>query len=328
MQKIDLKDAIVELLEQPKLEEKLVDGLLLNVVEFTYLITPLKTGPLTIPPLAIQGAIPQKGKGQFRSFFNDDLDPFGMMQGFNSLKPFTLVTDEVELNVQNIVLDVSPWLPATQLTLEEKLPADETLRVGQPFSRTFIIKAKGPKASQLPHLEDFQNQIPSFKVYADKPEEEQNIFQGIVHSIRKEQYTFVPEKAGTLTLPEISIHWWDSVKKEKKVSTIPSKTLEILPSLETKASDPEQVYSNELETVTAQRKKAVFFNPMIGVLLFFLIGALIWGFTLQRKIANLTKVSSKKQIPTSSPKPQKRVSQPVKVIQKEKKEKLPDLNPT
>ena len=85
-QKMQVEEAIVEFLEEPKFEERVIEGVLLNVAEFSYLITPLKTGPLTIPPLAIQGVIPQKRRG----FFSDDLDPFAVMQSFGRGKPFAL----------------------------------------------------------------------------------------------------------------------------------------------------------------------------------------------------------------------------------------------
>lgn len=325
-QKMQVEDAIVELLEEPKLEEKIIDGVLLNVVEFTYLITPLKTGSLTIAPIAIQGAIPQNRKGQF----NDDFGPFAFMQGFDRLKPFTLMTEEIRLDVQPAVPEVSPWLPAKALTLEELWPSDQTLRVGEPFSRGFLIKAEGLKASQLPRLEDLQSQNSTLKVYADKPEEQENVVQGIIHSMRKEHYTLIPQQAGTWVLPAISIIWWDSAKKEKRTSTIPARTVQILPALETATSIPQAITS--APTTTGATEASVSSVPfllygIIGILTFFLAAALLWGFTLQRKIASLTKDPFQKPIP-SAVKPKKKISPSVTGVQKEKKEKLPDLNPT
>ncbi len=322
-QKIQVEDAIVELLEKPKLEEKVIGGVLLNVVEFTYLITPLKTGSLTIPPIAIQGAIPQKRKGEHRSFFDDD--PFSFMQGFDPLKPFTLTTEEIKLDVQPALSEVSPWLPAKALTLEEQWPSDQTLRVGEPLSRGFLIKAEGLKASQLPHLEEL-TQSSTFKAYADKPEEQEKVLQGILHSMRKEQYTLIPQQAGTWVLPEISISWWDSAKKEKRTSTIPARTVQILPALETAPSVPHDIATPP--TTAAAEASSVrppfILYGIIGILAFFLTAALLWGFTLQRKIASLTQKPIKP--PTATPK--KAISPPVIAVQKEKKEKLPDLNPT
>jgi hypothetical protein len=326
-QKMQVEDAIVELVEEPKLAERPIEGVLHHVLEFTYLITPLKTGPLKIPSMAIQGAIPQKRTGQYRSFFNDDLDPFTLLQGFERLKPFALTAEESALDVQPSISEISPWLPAKALDLEEQWSNDQTLRVGEPFSRSFLIKAEGCKASQLPHLEDLQNQNGTFKVYADKPEEEEKVFQGALQSMRKEQYTLIPQQAGACVLPEISISWWDSAKKEKRTSTILARTVHILPALETAASASQENTSPvATEAAISSVRPPFVLYGIIGILTFFLTAALLWGCTLQRKITSLTKGPAQKPLTPPPAKPQKKLS-PL-VIQKEKKEKLPDLNPT
>lgn len=321
-QKIQVENAIVELLGEPKVEERVVGGVSLNVVEMNYLITPLKTGSLTIPSMAIQGRVPQKRN-------HDDLNPFRFMHGFDSLKPFTLMTEEIQLDVQPAIPEVSPWLPAKALTLEELWPSDQTLRVGEPFSRGFLIKAEGLKASQLPHLEDLQNQSSTFKVYADKPEEQEKVFQGTIQSMRKEQYTLIPQQAGSWMLPEISISWWDSAKKEKRNSIIPARAVHILPALETATTVPQEnisapTTSAAIDTPVSTDHPHYLLYGIIGILTFFLTVALIWGFTLQRKISSLTQGSFQKPIP----KPKKSISPPETFAPKEKKEKLPDLNPT
>ncbi len=283
-QKLQVDGAIVELLEDPKLEQRTIEGVLLNVVELNYLITPLKTGPLKISPIAIQGATPQKRKGHFS--FDDDLDPFAIMQGFRPLKPFTLTAEEIQLDVQPAISEMSPWLPAKALTLEEQWPSDQTLRAGEPFSRGFLIKAEGLKASQLPHLEDLQSQSSTFKVYADKPEEQEKVVQGIIHSIRKEQYTLIPQQAGTCMLPEISISWWDSAKKEKRTSTIPARTVQILPALNTTTSTPQE---NASATTAATEAPLTSVRPpyllygIIGVLTFFLTASAALGIHTAKK---------------------------------------------
>ncbi len=310
-QKMQVEDAIVELVEEPKLEEKYIGGSVLSVVEFSYLITPLKAGTLTIAPIAIQSTIPEKRKGQFGAFFNSHVDPFAIMQGLDPLKPFTLMTDEVRLDVQPPIAEVSPWLPAKDLSLTEQWPSNQTLRVGEPFSRTFVVRAEGLKTTQLPRLEDLQKQQSAFKVYADKPEEQEKVSQGTIHSLRKEQYTLIPQQAGAWVLPEVSISWWDSEKKEKRTSTIPARTVDIQPALV--ETTPSVAQKSTTQEPIVENRPPIFLYGAIGVLVVALIIALMWAFALKRKIVNLT------PHPIAPPKP---------TIQKAKKERLPDLNPT
>lgn len=285
-EKLQVEGAIVEVLEEPKV--------LNNTVEFTYLITPMKTGTLTIPSIAIQGAISQKGK-------KDEIDLFSLVRGVGRLKPITLMSEEMTFEVQPPAVDLSPWLPAKSLILEELPLSEHHFRVGEPFTRTFLIRAEGLKASQLPRLEDHHKS--SFRLYADKPEEEEKIVQGSLKSTRKEHFTLIPSQAGTQVLPEITIAWWDSVNKEKRTAVIPARTLEILPAPTLQQPEP-PLPSEPLQP-------PYFLYGVIGALSIALAISLIWGFSLKRKLnPKLPKVSVKKPTP------------------KEKKEKLPDLNPT
>lgn len=327
VQKIQVQDAIVELIGEPKLEEKFIDGTLFNVVDFTYLITPLKTGSLKIPAMVIQGDIPQTRKEQFNTYSHDDL--FSIMQGLDRLKPFSLISEDIQLDVQPAISGVSPWLPARTLILEEQWPNHQTLRAGEPITRGFVIKAEGVKASQLPHLEDLQAPQLGFKIYADKPEEQEKISDGIIHSLRKEQYTLIPQQGGTLVLPEISISWWDSVKKEKKTSTIPARTVQILPAVETAATIPSEIkIQNSAETPVPSTNSSYILYSIIGILIFLFIAALLWGIALQRKIASLTEGPTQKPIKQPAANPKKTIPQLNDAVQNDKKEKLPDLNPT
>ncbi|CRX37950.1 BatD family protein [Estrella lausannensis] len=321
---LQVDDAMVELVEKPKLLEKIIGGVALNVVEYNYLITPLKSGSLTIPPMVIQGAIPQKRKARSASYFDDELDPFALMQGLDRLSPFTMTSDEIKLEIQPPVNGMSPWLPAKALTLQELWPKDQQLRVAEPFSRGLVIEADGLKASQLPNLAELQNLSTSFKVYADKPEEQEKVSRGGIHSSRKEQYTLIPQQAGTWTLPEISIEWWDSVKKEKRTSKIPAREVTILPG----ASQPQEVapppsapVSNE--AAPASSESTLWLYGTIAALSFLLAAALLWIIILQRKIHSLTDGVTPKPAARSATK------MPLdSAKKKEKKEKLPDLNPT
>lgn len=298
MQKITIEDALVEMTGEPGIEERIIDGLATKIIGINYIITPLKVGQLTIPSTIIQGGIPAKRKSRTRSFFDDDFDAFSMLRHFDRLEPFALSTDEIVLEVQPPIADVNPWLPALSLTIEEKWDESQTLQVGEPLTRGFKIVAEGVKASQLPSLNDRQISDRAFKIYADKPEMDDHVRNGIVKSYRNEQYTLIPHQSGTLTLPEITIPWWDVTKHAIAYTTVPSRNLEVLPIPEnTQQSDlPPTVGAThaitEPQVVVNQN------NPLLYVLIAGLVSLLLfvffWGFTLQKKIARLTDTPEKK----------------------------------
>lgn len=332
-QKLHVEDAIVEIESQPKVYEKIVDGARVKVIEFGYLITPLKAGTLKIPSHVVQGSGTVKWKHNTRSFFDNDFDPFFMMQGFDQLKPFSLATGDTVLNVLPPHPDVNPWLPAKSLRIEEVWDDTQPLQVGEFFTRGFKIDAEGISSTQLPNLNDQQVGNNKFKIYADKPELKDETKEGRVISSRKEQYTIIPQQAGTLTLPEISVSWWDVSKNQKVTRVIPSRTLNVIPAQEGSQKTPvTDVAESKIEPAIISDASI---NPLlygiISVLAGFLLLVLIWGILLQKRVNRLLSpldgakpVKPAKVVPVQV----KSSFDPFAVAPKSKKEKLNDLNPT
>jgi hypothetical protein len=335
MENIELENAIIEMKGEPKIYPQVVEGINLNVIELNYFITPIQAGLLKIPSRLIHGATPVKRKAQRRSFFDDDFDPFSLMQGFDQLKPFALKTEEMMLEIQPPVPEMTPWLPAKSVKIEEIWDDKQTFQVGEPFNRVFKITVEGLKSNQIPSLSDLYKSNNFFKIYADKPElkdEEQN---SSIVSYRKEQYTLIPQQSGTLELPEVSILWWDVAKKEKVLTKVPSRAINIIAATEnikmpTAPMQKPSIDSNSepvLAQTTAQSNYTWWLIGLsIGLALLF-ITALIWVSVLKNKIrqlkktpTNLQNVNNKKNSLTlnENPKQGKNV----------KKEKLNPLNPT
>jgi hypothetical protein len=281
---------------------------------------------LKIPSTVIRGDILIKKKVSMNSLFDDDFDPFAFMQGFGRMQPFAMTTQEVVLDVQPAVAGVSPWLPAMSLEIVETWDDAQQKQVGEALSRTFQIVAEGVNSNQLPSLNEGQMNSSFFKVYADKPELFDEIKNGIIKSSRKESFTIIPQKAGLLTLPEISIAWWDVTKKEKVVTTIPSRTLQILPAFNNTQGNLENRENSSSEINVSSSLTTPILSPLIygsiAGLALLLVVAICWGIVLQRRMARLLKPEKNEKITENH---QKKRLKPSK---SGKNEKLPDLNPT
>lgn len=333
IQKFNMEDAIIEPNGEPKVYKKVVDGINVNVIELSYLMTPLKTGLLKIPSFAIQGEIPMKRQSATRSSFDDDFEPFFMLSGFDRLKPFMLTTQEEVLDVQPAIAGVTPWLAAQSVKIEEIWDEAQTLQVGEPIIRSLKIVAKGILSNQLPSLNEQQMGEHHFKIYADKPEMRDEIKDENIYSSRQEQYTLIPQQSGVLTLPEISVIWWDVTKNEKALALLPSRKLEILPSPENTKSHI-SLTDEEKSTLPASQDISIqnhaFLYALIAGLVALLFAVFFWVIALQKKIRRLAEPSAELRI--ASPKEKSRQSlysqSKQKLPGKDKKEKLPDLNPT
>jgi hypothetical protein len=328
MPKFSIEDAIVEPNGEPRVEKKIVDGIRLNTVTFNYLVTPLNAGTLHIPSITLQGAMPVKRKTQSNSFFDHDFDPFFLMPGFDRLQPFTTASTPVTLNVQPAVAGIVPWLPARNLTIEESWDPSQKLEVGEPITRSIKIVAEGILSSQLPDLSERQNRDQHLKVYADKPVIGDEIKEKTIHSYRLEQYTLIPQQSGNLTLPEITLEWWDVAKNEKAVASLPSRSVEIHPNIHSVKNIPSTTTTQDLSVSATIPDSSIQRDPLlyglIAGLAILLIAAMIWVTVLQKKISQITSPPK-----ADKPKPQQTVQPPKpKAKPKDKNEKLPDLNPT
>lgn len=306
IQNLTLDDAIIEANGEPKIYDKVVNGKNVGVIEFNYFITPLKADTLVIPSVVIQGGMPVR-RNSPRSFFDEDYDPFAMMQGFDRLKPFAIKTPETPIEVQPPVAGIAPWLPVKSLKIEEIWNEPQLMQVGEPFTRSFKISADGIKSSQLPSLKDLQ--VGPFKVYADKPELIDEVKDGVIKSYRKEQYTIIPQQAGDMVLPEISLPWWNVTTKEKMFAQVPSRKLSIVPSQEVAYKTPtmEVVAPPPVpQQVIVIQRDPLLYLYMTGLA----FCMLIWGFFLHRKIVKLNHPKLSKEVINN------------------RKRKLSDLNPT
>ncbi len=332
MHKIQVEDAIVEVNGEPKVFERVVNGIRADIVEFSYLITPLKAGPLEIPPAIVQGGIPIKRRANGGSLFDNDFDPIAIMQGFNQLKPFSITTEKTILDVQPAIAGVNPWLPARALQIEETFDHAQPLQVGSPLTRSFKIAAEGVKASQLPSLQDKQVRDSSFKIYADNPGLKDEVKDSRIKSYRTEHYTLVPQEDGDLTLPEIAVVWWDVIGKEKRVTIVPARTLQVLPAPvaePSKASLESQDGPILMQSQVVITKKNYVLYTIIAGLASLLFVAIAFGILLQNKVLRLSGAGTLKSADKSEFTPQSLVPKSEKKpIQTDKKEKLPDLNPT
>lgn len=329
VQKFELEGAIIEPVGEPVIYDKIDNGIRVGVIEFNYLITPVQTGSLLVPSIVIQGEIHQKRRSE--SFFDEGFDPYSLFQGLVPLTPFVSSTEEKMLNVQPPIAEVNPWLPIHSLKMEEYLDSSQNFQEGEIFTRSIIIEAEGVHSSQLPNLEELQANRSELKVYADKPELKDEIKKGKLKSARKEQYTFIPQKSGEVTLPEITIAWWDVINHKKMVSTIPSRIINIIPQIRNNTEIqklPNEPKEMNVKPFTTHIVDNLILYVLITGLSILLLGAIFWLILLQRKMTRLFEKGEKKKeeaILTPSQSTAKKTSTPKAI---KRRDKLDDLNPT
>lgn len=222
----EVEGARVIPLNMDKAYQEYQDGNPVQVVERTFGIIPEKSGRLSIPPIELYGALPNMSA----AVTPGDLFAQGML--FNGLNDFQkevrLETNAVELDVQGKPAGwVGWWLPSgdVKIHVDDQFPS--VINVGDSLTRTIQLVATGVEGSQLPTID-----IPAVagvKVYPS-PEQRDTIQteSGDILGTIKTSVVLVPTKNGEMTLPDISVPWFNVVSGRTEFARLPSKKIKVV----------------------------------------------------------------------------------------------------
>ncbi|MFZ8890288.1 MAG: hypothetical protein ACO2YV_06635, partial [Pseudomonadales bacterium] len=120
----------------------------------------------------------------------------------------------------------APWLPARNLSLEATYdPALERAQVGVPLEQTLRLRAEGIAASTLPPLP-----APSargLRTYDSQTALEEAVRGPWLQAEQRMVTVLMPEEAGALRLPTLSLPWWDTQADELRYATLPGAQLTV-----------------------------------------------------------------------------------------------------
>lgn len=196
------------------------------VIERKYALFPQKAGTLHIPAQSAQVQTASAGG----SFF----DPFPGMG--KTLRARSRALD-ITVQPQPAGFKGNTWLPSSEVQLvEEWSPNPPTFKVGEPVTRSITLFADGVTAAQLPNLQTYN--IPGIKTYPDQPLLKDNKQSDGIIGGRTEKVALMPTRAGTYTLPEINIPWFNTKTGKTEVAHIAQRTIKVLPGAVSTTAPP------------------------------------------------------------------------------------------
>ncbi|UVM47908.1 MULTISPECIES: BatD family protein [unclassified Pseudomonas] len=231
---LQIPDARIEQLGEPRTYEKAINGLRHGVIEMRYAIYPQHSGVLTIPAQMFSATPVDTQPSQ-------DATPQGPKPG----KLMRVSSAEIPLTVKakpaTYPADV-PWLPARSLSLGESWsPEPDHAQVGDSLTRSLTLNAEGLASSQLPPLP--ATEINGLRRYPDQPVlSNQSGERGLIGS-REDREALVPTRTGAIDLPSVEVVWWNTFEDHLEHSSLPARTLQVAsnPSLivDTPAGGPQ-----------------------------------------------------------------------------------------
>lgn len=207
------------------------------VAETRFALYPQQSGELVIPSLLYQVSV-DNGQGSM----------WNRLYGNNS-NVLRLRTDEQRINVLPIPAEAKnqSWIPAKDISLKEHWSAGiDTLKVGEPITRSITIAADGLTAGQITPLS--LADIDGLTFYQDQAQtDDQKSERGILGT-RIETIAIIPTRSGEFTLPEINLRWWDTEEKIFKTATLEAVTLNVTGGIGAIAQNPTENVSADTTT--------------------------------------------------------------------------------
>ncbi|MDH4581462.1 protein BatD [Pseudomonas sp. BN415] len=215
---LQMDDARVEQLGDPRTYEKEINGVRHGVIEVRYAVFPQKSGVLNIPPQVFSATLVDPGS-------ETGYQPFGPRPGkltrVNSPRiPLTVMPKPSEYPTD------APWLPARNLTLAESWSPDpKGVQAGDSLTRSLLLNVEGLSSAQIPPLP--ATQAEGLRRYPDQPQRSNKIDdRGLIGS-REEREALVPTASGRLELPAVVVTWWNTRDNRVERSEIAARTLEV-----------------------------------------------------------------------------------------------------
>jgi hypothetical protein len=198
------------------------NGIRYEVFERRYAIFPQKSGELKINPVMFEGRVNAQ---QPMTIF----DQFRMS---GQLKRLRSKAVSATIKAAPDTINLQDWLPSTEVQLLEEWSDDiQNIKTGDPVTRTITIAAEGLTAVQLPDL-TFE-EIDGLKQYPDKPITEDRPSTSGITGLKQIKVAIIPTVAGSYTLPEVKLQWWNTKTNKSESATIPEKVLTAIGSATT-----------------------------------------------------------------------------------------------
>lgn len=200
------------------------NGYTYKVIERSWALIPQRSGNIRVHGPVFQGQ--RTGPGIPNAWFNN---PNGLLnvplQGFGGAVRASAPVAQIDARAPPANAG-KPWLPAQGVELKlSGVPANGEIDAGTPLTVTLTISASGQPADALP-----EPQLPAIagaRVYPDQTRDSTNDSGEWLQGTRTRTFAIVPERNGRLTIPAITLDWWNVAQDRPEQAKTTARTLEV-----------------------------------------------------------------------------------------------------
>ena len=210
--------AVLEPLGKAQESTEVVKGIRYEVYSWRYAVFPEQSGDLTIQPPVFQAEqISRRGSR----------NPFGSALFGGARTPVVARAQPKTIRIEAVPPGGDgPFLPARAVSLHEQiLPEAEAATVGEPLTRVIELRVDGQLLSQMEPLDVALPQ--GARSYPEAPQGESLAAQLGVQARQTSRWVVIPERSGNLTLPGVTVRWWDTEADRWRDARLPERRLTV-----------------------------------------------------------------------------------------------------
>ncbi|HKT42031.1 MAG TPA: BatD family protein [Rhodanobacteraceae bacterium] len=224
------------------------NGYAYQVIEYSWALIPQRTGTITVRGPTFQGQ--KLATGNPGTWFNDpnallnNPNAFlnGQMPGIGA--PVSATAPVIRIDARAAPAHAGkPWLPARDVQLKlTGLPANGEVTAGVPLTVTLSVSATGQPADALPEPE--LPAIAGARVYPDQTRDSTDDSDQWLQGTRTRNFAIVPQRDGKLTIPAITLDWWNVANDRAEQASVAARTLQVTGAIMAGASAPGPIASS------------------------------------------------------------------------------------
>lgn len=209
-----------------------------TVTERSFMLRPQRDGSLTLPAITLKAVLADPdarspfANSPFDSLFSGSpfgtgmRDPFAAM--FNPGREVTVRAAPVTLDVLPDPTGQNGWfLPAKDVRLSATWqPESPSFKAGEAVTRKIQLLALGASDVQLPDLD--MPPADGVRFYLDGTDARTADTANGTAALREFTYSVVPSHGGDITLPEVTLQWFDTEAETLRTARLPAETITVL----------------------------------------------------------------------------------------------------
>ena len=168
-------------------------------------------------------------------------------------QPISVASDPVAFSILPWpeAINPPPQLVASEARIEHRwLGSLEGLRAGDTLSREIELVAHGLPARWLPEIS--LPVVDGVTFYPQPAQLQQSTINGVLVSRKTIELKMLLTRAGPVTLPPLNLSWWDSVREQQELATLPAADLEVGAFLAAPATAASDTPESDAPTIAPQ----------------------------------------------------------------------------